>query len=153
MKQLNSIFSTTEKTYQSIEFLPIWNWYEILKTGDLKHLFISGKGRVNEKIGLLWDSLQDEYIEVFGLDDKFIKRINLLKQKAILNYEFILTKDRFINTKLSILDADLDELNSGEAIGFYSLKDHPFLNHKMFYKLFHAKPGHVNQLIFQRHFH
>ena len=58
MKQLNSIFSTTEKTYQSIEFLPIWNWYEILKTGDLKHLFISGKGRVNEKIGLLWDSLQ-----------------------------------------------------------------------------------------------
>ena len=124
MKQLNSIFNTTEKTYQSIEFLPIWNWYEILKTGDLKHLFISGKGRVNENIGLLWDSLQDEYIEVFGLDEKFIKRINLLKQKAILNYEFILTKDRFINTKLSILDADLDELNSGEAIGFYSLKDH-----------------------------
>jgi len=124
MKQLSSIFSTTEKTYQSIEFMPIWNWYEILKTGDLKHLFISGKGRVNEKIGVLWDQLQDEYIYLFGLDEKFTKRIKLLKKKAILNYEYILTKDRFINTKLAILEADLEQLNSGEAIGFYSLKDH-----------------------------
>jgi hypothetical protein len=104
--------------------MPIWNWYEILKTGDLKHLFISGKGRVNEKIGVLWDQLQDEYIYLFGLDEKFTKRIKLLKKKAILNYEYILTKDRFINTKLAILEADLEQLNSGEAIGFYSLKDH-----------------------------
>ena len=124
MKLLSNIFSTTEKTYNSIEFLPIWNWYEILKTGDLKHLFINGKGRVSENITELWDKIQDEYINHFGLDEKFIKRIKLLKQKALLNYEFIITKDRFINTKLSILEADLDELNSGEAIDFYSLKNH-----------------------------
>ena len=37
---------------------------------------------------------------------------------------YILTKDMFINTKLAILEADLEQLNSGEAIGFYSLKDH-----------------------------
>ena len=35
-----------------------------------------------------------------------------------------LTKDRFINTKLSILEADLQELNSGEAISFYDMKYH-----------------------------
>lgn len=124
MKQENYSYSTTENTYQSIEFMPVWNWFEILKTGDLKHLFISGKGRVSEKLGELWDTLQDEYITEFGLDDKFKKKLRLLKEKALLNYEFIITGDRFINTQLSIVDADLEELNEGQGITFYELKDH-----------------------------
>lgn len=124
MKQENYSYSTTENTYQSIEFMPVWNWFEILKTGDLKHLFISGKGRVSERLGELWDTLQDEYITEFGLDDKFKKKLRLLKEKALLNYEFIITGDRFINTQLSIVDADLEELNEGQGITFYELKDH-----------------------------
>ena len=124
MRQKNSILNTTEKTYNSIEFMPIWNWYEILKTGDLKHLFISGSGRVSNKLVDLWDILQDQYITEFGLDDSFKKQIRLLKEKAKLNYDFILTKDPFINTQLSIVDADLKELNTGKSVGFYEMKSH-----------------------------
>ena len=124
MKHKNSTYSITENTYKSIESLPIWNWYEILKTGDLKHLFINGKGRVSERIGELWDELQDQYINEFGLDDKFKKKLKLLKKKAILNYDFIITGDRFINTKLSIVEADLNELDTEQGISFHELKDH-----------------------------
>lgn len=124
MKLKNSTLNTTEKTYNDIETMPIWNWYEILKTGDLKHLFVSGSGRVSDKIADLWDELQDQYITEFGLDESFKKQIRLLKEKAILNYNFILTKDPFINTELSIIEADLTELNTGKSVGFYEMKSH-----------------------------
>lgn len=124
MKQKNSTYNGLEKTYNSIEFMPIWNWNEILKTGDLKHLFINGKGRVSEKIGNIWDSIQDEYIDTFGLEDNFKKQLRLLVKKTKLNYEFIITGDKFINTKLMILEADIKALESGKGTSFYELKDH-----------------------------
>lgn len=150
MKQENSTYNITEKTYQSIEFLPIWNWYEVLKTGDLKHLFrvetdftdnidsyeklkglsdnFYNKKRLSklriyfEKVLNFWDEIQDEYINEFGLEDNFKKKIRLLKEKAILNYEFILTGDRFINTELAIINADLEEIGSAQGISFYQQK-------------------------------
>jgi len=126
MKRPNFLSIITEKTYNSIEFLPIWNWNEILKTGDLNYL-LKSKGLIKVKkteLSDLWDYLQDEYIGEFGLDEKFKKKLKLLKEKARLNYEFILTKDRFINTELAIIDADLQDLESDRSISFYELKDH-----------------------------
>ena len=122
MKQQNYTSTTLEKTYNSIETLPIWNWMEVLKTGDLKHLFIEGSGRVSEKIGKLWDELQDQYIQEFGLDENFKKQLRLLIKKAKLNYDFVITGDRFINTLLTIVDADLEALNTQKSISFYDLK-------------------------------
>lgn len=127
MKRQNFISNITEKTYNSIEFLPIWNWNEILKTGDFRHLVQDKKALIKVKtseLTKLWEHLQDEYIQEFGLDEKFKKKLKLLKEKARLNYEFILTKDRFINTELAIVEADLQDLESERSISFYELKDH-----------------------------
>ena len=124
MKRKNSTYNLSESTYQSIEDMPIWNWNKIMETRDLKYLFLTGEGVVNKKLGDLWDKLQDEYIKIFGLDEKFLKRLKLLKEKARLNYEFVETKNRFLNTLLSIVDADLKELDSGVSIEFYELKSH-----------------------------
>ena len=124
MNLKNFTYNGSGETYSSIEFLPIWNWNEILKTGDLKHLFISGSGRVSKKMGKLWEDLQDEYIEVFGLDENFKKQLRLLVKKAKLNYDYVLTGDRFINTKLEMVEADLNSLNTTKSISFYELKEH-----------------------------
>ncbi len=124
MKQSHSTYNTSEETYNTIETMPIWNWTEILKTGDLKHLFVKGRGRVSEKLGDLWDTLQDEYIKEFGLDENFKKQLRLLVKKAKLNYEYVLTGDRFINTKLIMVEADLNALNTQKSVTFYELKDH-----------------------------
>lgn len=165
MKRKNSTYNLSEDTYQSIEFMPIWNWNKIMETRDLKYLFFISKVHVNNSekytslydyikvredkyskfrmfffrrkvkrlkdlrlyllnTSELWDTLQDEYIKIFGLDAKFVKRLKLLKEKARLNYEFVETKNRFLNTLLSIVDADLKELETGVAIEFNELKDH-----------------------------
>lgn len=167
MKHRNSTYNTTENVYKSIEFLPIWNWIEILKTGDLKHLFLESNRfeelldkqlildfevkklkrksklkpveyvelklkesslfrnkRIIGSIPDLWDSLQDENINVFGLDEDFKKQLKLLKQKAKLNYEFVVTGEMFIETKLDMIEADLNSLNNKKVIDFYELKSH-----------------------------
>lgn len=125
MKQQNSISNILiENCYQGIEDMPIWNWNQILQTGDLKYLFIKNSGRVSKKIGDHWDNIQDQYIAEFGLDENYQKELKLLKKKASLNYEFIYTGDRFINTKLKIVEADLLSLKQdGKGIKFHDLKD------------------------------
>lgn len=162
MKRKNSTYNLSKDTYQSIEFMPIWNWNKIMETRDLKYLFLNNKDSENYikdlrklielecqleetsteedkehlketikklesflvSVSNLWDDLQDEYIKVFGLDANFIKRLKLLKEKARLNYKIVETGDRFINTLLSIVDADLKELDSGVSMAFYELKSH-----------------------------
>ena len=65
----------TEKTYKGpnlwpdIEKMPIHNWIKICETGDLKWLFITGKGRVTNKTGDHWLVLQQQYIDEFSLDE------------------------------------------------------------------------------------
>ena len=116
--------TTKEPYYQTIDEMPIGNWNDIFKSGDLKHIFKSGEGRVSKKIGEVWVNIQNQYIEEFGLDDNFKKQLKLLKEKSKLNYEFILTKDRFINTLMAIVDADLESLKQSKGMNFYEVKDH-----------------------------
>lgn len=124
LNTIEKIFYRSDICYTSINEMPIWNWNEILLSGDIRFIFKRCDGKIMPSTHELWFILQDQYIEEFGLEDNTKKRIKLLKEKARLNYEFILTGDRFINTLLSIVDVDLSELNKGEGVKFYTLKDH-----------------------------
>jgi len=52
-----------------------------------------------------WEHLYDQYLQRFGLGDKFERYLNALKQKAILQCEYITTNDRFVLNKIEIEDA------------------------------------------------
>lgn len=131
MKQQSSISNTTIETsyqnkdaYLSIDDMPIWNWNKILSTGDLKYLFINEKGRVGNKIVNLWNDLQEQYVKKFGIDANLLKEIKLKRKIANLNYDYIITKDKFNETLISIANAELNELHKNSGIDFHELLDH-----------------------------
>lgn len=110
--------------YNSIETLPIWNWYQIPKNnGDLRFLYKSCKGVVGDKMVQLWYDLQDEYIERFGLDADFEKELALKKQIIQLNCDYVLTQNKFNNTLINIAKADLKALGDKKGTDFYIIKD------------------------------
>ena len=115
--------SFLSKVWGTIEEMPIYNWVKILETGDLRWLFID-KGRVTEKSEEHWLTLQQEYIDEFGLDEAYKQQLRLMDKLNNLNLDFVLTRDRSLLNIIKITEIDLEAGGSKEAISFYQILDY-----------------------------
>jgi len=115
--------SFLSRVWGSIEEMPIYNWVKILETGDLKWLYIN-KGRVSEKSNDHWLTLQQEYIDEFGLDENYKQQLRLMEKLKNLNLDFVLTRDRSLLNSIKMAEIDLDADSDKQAISFYQILDH-----------------------------
>lgn len=110
--------------YTSIDEMPIWNWEQTSKTGDLKYVFKSCTGKIDDKIDMIWENLQDQCIKEFGLESDFEDQLRIKQNIIDLRYDLILNRNMFNNTLIAIEMADLKALESVKGMKFYELKDH-----------------------------
>lgn len=61
------------KHHKSIKTLPVYNFYEILKTGDLVHLWIDEPGE--EDLSEVWSQIYNEYCEEAGVSNRHLKQV------------------------------------------------------------------------------
>lgn len=102
--------SELEQCYQSIDSLPIYNWFKIFETQELKYLII--KGTPTEKqLNDLWEKLFNEYISVFGLDESFKNYFKHTKKVLDLEVKYALTKKGSYLFKLEYEKAKYKALN------------------------------------------
>lgn len=125
------MLSTTVQYYESIEDLPIYNWNKVVETGQLKWLIKKGD-KPNKQALRVWDKLQDEYFEEFGIDPVFRKRLALMKEVVNLTDQYIQTRDRFILNLINIAETDLKGMNQQQGIKFYDLLDKVITIKKVF---------------------
>ena len=91
IKLINKIksFLFPVKFYDSIENIPMWNYWKIEETSDLKYLAI-GKNYDkqffyhNLKAADAWTKVNGSYLDVFGVSDHY-KDILMLKRDIALN--------------------------------------------------------------------
>lgn len=105
------------KHYDSIDNLPLYNWRKINETNDLRWMFASGKGQVNRRIAEAWQTIYDEYIDEFGINDKYLQILELKREIVKLTAELALTGDRSIETFIDIAKWELTELLKNEDKG------------------------------------
>lgn len=109
--------------WENISEMPIYNWIQILETEDLKWLFKT-EGIITKKVEDHWIELQQQYINEFGLEEKYKQRLRLMEQLRDLNNEFVLTRDRFLLNLIKICEADIQILSMGTIIRFNQMVDH-----------------------------
>lgn len=114
----------TENIYTTIDEMPIWNWNKIHSTGEMKYLYKDLSGKNSDYNYNIWNELQDEYINKFGLEETFKQRLRLMKKAAKLNCEFVISKDRFLLNELAILEAQIDNFDNVKSMDFYEVKDY-----------------------------
>lgn len=113
-------------SYKSIDDLPIYNWNEIHRTGNLVYLLRERK-KLNEfekvSLGRRWTKIYDEYIKHFGFSETFIKVIEKQMYIAELMIEKAETGDKTINTFIEIERRALEKLKEKTGDGdFYESK-------------------------------
>ena len=125
--------STPEKYWGSIDDFPLYNWIECNK-GKYKYTRINGIGN-EKKDQETWVKLYDEYLAVFGLSKKYEKYLLLCKKKALLQAEYIITKEVFKKTEIELQNAKIKSLEvyfgDGEKIEVILMWLSKFLGYKV----------------------
>ena len=99
--------------FNSIDNLPIWNWWKIAESGNLIYLQkledYDGKEDYTMKAFELWNKLQDEYLDEFGITDEFRQMLTLKKKWIKAKTDYLVTGERFKLTEIDIIEAQISE--------------------------------------------
>jgi hypothetical protein len=65
-----------------------------------------------------WNKIYDDYIKEFGLSEMYIKMLNVMRKKAMLEIDFVINRDRFKLTEIEIELSKLEMMmaNNGKGI-------------------------------------
>lgn len=109
----------TADYYSGIDDLPLENWIKC-NDGDLR--FVRKKIDVgsDEMDFEYWSKIYDAYIDEFGLNKMYLKLLNAMKKRALMECDYVITGNRFklteIEMEVSRIEQILANANSGMTI-------------------------------------
>lgn len=113
--------------YKSIDDLPQWNWNQIHKTGNYAYLEKLESYRKVEKENSkefqeVWFNVYNEFMDEFGLSERYVQLLEARKLIATLKLEFVKTGERSLLNDIEIEEADLiNEFESKDDVTYESV--------------------------------
>jgi hypothetical protein len=121
--------------YESIEEIPLYNWAKI-NEGNLKFILLKIDTEVNElQLSEAWEKLYDDYIVKRGLSKHYQKLLTLMKQKTVLECDYIITGELFKLTEIEIQEEKLREMIQKDAVDISIEKTLIYLSKWIGYRL------------------
>lgn len=100
------------KFYESIEDMPIYNWFKV-NNGDMRFMLIKQTAKYDgKKAREYFDKIYSEYIDVFGISESYLKVIELKKNISVLQIEMAITGDRILKNFIKMAQVELNQINS-----------------------------------------
>jgi hypothetical protein len=101
--------------YEAIDELPLHNWIKCT-SNELTYVRRDKNGTEEEDIEA-WQRIYDSYISEYGLSDMYKKLLNAMKKKALLEVDYIVTRERFKLTEIEMQIANLDAMLNNKGSG------------------------------------
>lgn len=116
LQWLKKILSFTHGEYwSSIDEMPLYNWIRC-NDGKLEYTRKEKKGNKIQDV-YNWKKLYNEYLKEFGLDVRYKKYLEAQKKRALLQSEYVITKERFKLTEIEIESQKIQDLEMHFAGG------------------------------------
>lgn len=99
--------------------MPLYNWIKVTEDNDLKYVYKDIDTRLNE--GILeqaWELIFDDYLKRYGLSKMYKRLLEVKKRKALLECEYVITRDKFNLTLIEMEERNLEQMlnNKGEGV-------------------------------------
>ena len=98
--------------YDSIDTLPIWNWWMIAQSSNINYLRMDGNLKKKTDYVEAWFIIQDEYLEEYGDKDALRKMLTLKKDWINQQVKFIVDGDRAALNMANIIAIDMEDESS-----------------------------------------
>ena len=99
--------NTQGHIWESIDDMILYDWMKCLN-GELK--YVSKKRKEHATNQDAWEKLYDQYLATYGLGEKFEKYLKLLQKKAMLQCDYVITRDRFKLNEIEVQQAKIDSM-------------------------------------------
>lgn len=115
--------STHVKCWNSIDEMPLYNWIKCTEENDLRYVCKD----INDISGVdledRWYHVYDDYIDRFGLSKLYQRLLEVMKEKALLECDYVITGDAFKITLAKIEEERLKKMlaNKGEGVSINSV--------------------------------
>ena len=99
--------------------MPLDNWIRITEDGDYRYICKDPEDTRGVDLVEAWCKVNDEYIQRYGLGDLYMRMLKKMKEKALLQLDFIETRDRFKLNLIELAEGELRAMlsNRGEGMG------------------------------------
>jgi len=98
--------------YTSIEDMPLYNWHKCLN-GDFYYVRVDTKQSDLPECEKAFEKVYESYMNEFGIDKTYKRQIELIKKIALLQCDYLVTKDQFKLTQIEVENAKL-EMQKGD---------------------------------------
>lgn len=107
----------SNKYYKGIDVIPLENWIECMD-GNIQYCRVNINNGNAQSDAIEWELIYDDYLKRYGLNKMYKKLLNQIKQKALLECEYVITGDRFKLTQIEIENSKLETMlkNAGQGI-------------------------------------
>jgi hypothetical protein len=113
-----------DNLWLSIEDMPIWNWQKIVEENNLIYLFKNHKKKkLSNQLILVWEDLQQQYMDEFGIDESLLLRVKTMRKIISLNIKYFERKDRSLLNFIKIEENRLKEAQQYNGVKFYKTLD------------------------------
>lgn len=104
--------------YQSIDDIPVYNWFKINETNDLRWMLIDRDRKWHSGAAKnAWEMVYSEYIEAFGINENYLKLLEKQKELLLMNAEKAVDGDKwdpFNQNRMDMLRIDIKQLSTGK---------------------------------------
>jgi coenzyme F420-reducing hydrogenase alpha subunit len=107
-----------------------------INAGELKYILKDIDSQHDEaELNEAWNTLFDDYIEKRGLSKQYKKLLEIMKQKAIYECEYIITGDAFKMTQIEVEEQKLKDIIGKETVDISVEKSLIYLSKWLGYRL------------------
>jgi len=93
----------------SLDTLPLWNWWQLQDTGNYKYL---GNGKLDDYTTAsysIYEKVFNEFIELGGLGKEYEELLKMKQKWLILRSDYLLNEDKDKKMKSIFLEIDIKE--------------------------------------------
>ena len=101
-------------TYDTLEDLPIYNWFKVSETNDYRWLLKSYDKESKVDYKPLFDKLNQEFLDIFGASSEREKLLSLLKRLIKHKADYLLGKKHVINY-IKVIEFQLEQLGNQDV--------------------------------------
>jgi|GEM_PF-1380742 len=122
------------KKYYTFDDIPLYNWIKCTQ-GNFEYVLLVQKEIDLKECEQQFNSIFDEYIKNNGLSKTYIRLLELVKKKALLEVDFVITQDEFLLTKIEVCKADIESMKKSQERGISIQETLVILSKYMGYRL------------------
>jgi len=103
-----------DRYYTSIEEMPVHNWWKLHEKNDFKQLLKNRKHKLTSRKEDVLDLLQNEFIEVFGIDENYSRYLKKQIEIELLKIKIAKTGDKSHQIFIDMLEVELEDVTKRE---------------------------------------